>query len=55
VTERLRCNVCGSEAEGTIGELHALGWRHISRKKGKEWKQITECPQHNGVMTGRER
>ena len=52
---KLRCNVCGQRAVGTMGQLQALGWRSITRRKGKRDKTITECPEHNGVMTGRER
>ncbi|NLT36787.1 MAG: hypothetical protein GXX95_01315 [Methanomassiliicoccus sp.] len=51
---RLKCNCCGRTAEGTVGELHALGWRSVTRRKGKRDKTITECPEHRGIMTGRE-
>lgn len=51
---RLKCDCCNRTAEGTIGELHAKGWKHVTRRKGKRDMTITECPEHAGILTGRE-
>lgn len=54
MNERRRCTCCGRTAEGTVEELYAQGWRRVTIRKGKRDRTITECPEHRGVMTGRE-
>ncbi len=51
---RYRCTTCGRTVEGTAEELHAKGWKRVTVRKGKRDKTITECPEHNGILTGRE-
>lgn len=51
---RYRCTTCGRTAEGTVEQLNSQGWKRVTVRKGKRDKIIVECPEHKGILTGRD-